>query len=80
MYFTALFRLAAVVDGGDDLLLLLRLYTDGIEGFPCAAVWADERFIVEPRKSRTLSVGLPTPGADRHSDDVIFLHGVPPRI
>ena len=80
MYFTALFRLAATVDGGDDLLLLLWLYADGIECFPCAAVRADERFVVEPRKSWTLSVGLPAPGADRNSDDVIILHGVPPRI
>ena len=80
MYITALFLLAAAVNGGDDLLLLLWLYADGIERLPCAAVRADERFVVEPRKSWMFPEGLPTPGADRYSDDVIFLHDAPPHI
>ena len=48
VHFTALFRLTAAVNGGDDLLLLIRFYADGIERLPCATIRADERFVVEP--------------------------------
>lgn len=68
------------MDGSDDLLLLLRLYANGIERLPCAAVWADERLVVKPRKGWMLMVGLPAPGAGRNSDDIILLHNIPPYI
>ena len=48
VYITALFRLAAAVNGGDDLLLLLRFYADGIERLPCATIRADKGLVVEP--------------------------------
>ena len=48
VYITALFLLAAAVNGGDDLLLLIRFYADGIECLPCATIRADECFVVEP--------------------------------
>ena len=48
VFFTALFRLAAAVNGGDDLLLLIRFYADGIECLPCATIRADECFVVDP--------------------------------
>ena len=56
MNITALFRAAAAVDGGNDTLLLLRLYADGIKRLPCAAIRANEGLIVRSGQSRRLKV------------------------
>ena len=42
-----LLRAMAAVNGGDDPLLLIRLYTNGIKCLPCAAVRADEGLVVQ---------------------------------
>ena len=78
--FFTLFQAAAAVDGSDDLLLFFWLYANGIESLPCAAVWADVRLVVVPRKSRMLMVGLPAPWADKNSDGIILRHNIPPHI
>ena len=64
MYLTALFRAVAAVDGGNDTLLLLWLYADGIERLPCATIWADEGLVVNSGKSSGFTVGATTPWAD----------------
>ncbi len=80
MYITALFRLAAAVNGGDDLLLLLRFYADGIERLPCATIRADEGLVVNSGKSSGFTVGTTTPWADLNPYHIIFffISAIPP--
>ena len=81
VYYTALFRLVAAVNGGDDLLLFLRLYTDGIERLPCATIRADEGLVVNSGKSSGFTVGATTPWADLNPYNIILFHiRIPPGI
>ena len=63
------------MDGSKDLLLLIRLNADAAQGFPCSAVRADERFIVQPGKRRRFTKTSAASGADGEPNHVILLHG-----
>ena len=72
MYITALLQLSAAVDGGDDLLL--RLYADGIESFPCTAVRVDKGLMICSGKCGRFTVGVTAPRADLKLHYMILFH------
>ena len=62
----------AAVDCLDDPILLIHGDTQGVQGFACAAIWADQRFSVLSGESGMASVFLATFGADACVADMIF--------